>query len=188
MSSCLEQWALQGQEELTQLPLPPATPVMLQGFLEELRDTHGSQAVFFGGRVDCNEEMLLDGFDAPFPGVRALFYWMGNITTLIFAGEMQYKHLGDVQNDKNRWSTAKGPQGKLSARALTLKTLDRIFIYTDGLGAVGAELGALNEYTLQTRIQELLALSATDDRTILDLRWGRASALESFSEKTRHDE
>lgn len=188
MSSRLERWATQGQEELAQLALPSETPVMLRGFLEELRDVHGSQAVFFCGRVDYPDEYASDALDAPAPDVRALFYWMGNVSAHIFAGDVQYQQLGDGENDQNRWSTVRGPQGKLGASALTLKTLDRILIYTDGLGAIGAELGALNERTIQIRMQELLTLPASDDMTVLNLRWVRNAAAESLSEKASHDE
>ncbi len=187
VSSWLREWANQGQDELSQLALPPETPAMLRSFLEELRDTHGSQAVFLCGRVDYTP--VPEPSAASIPAVRALFYWMGNITACVFAGDGQQHALGHVNNDKNRWSTAKGPQGHLGARALRLEALDRILIYTDGLGAVGAELGALSEQDAQARMRDLLALPASDDRTVLDLRWVRDSASEArFSEKASYHE
>ncbi len=186
VSSWLEQWANQGQDELTQLALPTKTPAMLRGFLENLRDTYGSQAVFLCGRVDAAR--VSEALPAASPGVRGLFYWMGNITARIFAGKAQQYTLGDVNNDKNRWSTIRGPQGIPGARVLTMETLDRILIYTDGLGTLGAELSALNEEDIQARTQELLALPAADDRTVLDLRWVRDSATSGRSEKaSRHE-
>ena len=186
VSSWLQQWAMEGQEALTHLALPAETPEMLRGFLEELRDTHGSQAVFFCGRVDY--ERASGVLDAPLPGVRALLYWMGNVTARIFARPVHYQLLGKADNDKNRWSTTRGPQGKVGARVLTLGTLDRILIYTDGLSASGAEQRLLNDPDTQAYARELLAQPGADDMTVLELCWDASSTTEHPTEKARHDE
>lgn len=186
VSSRLQQWAMEGQEALIRLVLPSETPVMLRSFLEELRDTHGSQAVFFCGRVDYPHPA--DALETPVPAVRALFYWMGNVTARIFARSVHYQHLGKADNDKNRWSTTRGPQGKVGARALTLETLDRILIYTDGLSASGAEDRLLNDPDTQAYTRDLLTQPASDDMTVLELRWEASSTSESPTEKASNHE
>lgn len=187
ISPLLQQWAKEGQVELLQLALPPDTPSMLRGILEELRDDYGSQTVFLCGRVDYPPPD--DSSEVSLSGVHALFYWMGNITAHVFAGAGVEQTLGDTHNDANRWSTKKGVQGAPRARVLTMDNLDRILIYTDGLSASGSESRLLHEPDTQLCMQDLLTQPATDDITILELRWEEASSTAAIStEKASHHE
>ncbi|SRR5579883_428359 len=186
VSLWLQQWAKEGQNDLLQLTLPPETPLLLRSILEELRDTHGSQTVFFCGRVDYSPGD--DFLETSSSGARALFYWMGNVTAYLFTGAGLHYTLGDANNDTNRWSTKKGAQGAPAARVLTLDKLDRLLIFTDGLSASEAEHRLLHASDIQAYTQELLSQPTADDMTILELRWGSGSTSENPTEKASHHE
>jgi hypothetical protein len=169
LSARLHQWARAGQDELLQLALPEQTPAMLRGFLENLRDAHGSQTVFFGGRVDY--QLSAETSEQVVPGMRALFYWMGNVTAHVFIGDGQHHVVNDAQNDANRWSTKKGAQGVPAAHVVSLGSLQRILIYTDGLSASRDEQTLLKSADTLVHPQDLLPKPAGDDVTVLELRW-----------------
>jgi hypothetical protein len=179
----LQQWAREGQGELLQQTLPPDTPSMLRGILEELRDGYGSQTVFLCGRVDYPDTM--ESVEMSPTGARALFYWMGNVTAHVFTGAGPQYTLGDAYNDTHRWSTKKGAQGAPAARVLTMDKLDRILVYTDGLSAGGAEYSLLDALDTQAYAQDLLTQPTTDDMTVLELRWEASSISEKLTEKAR---
>ncbi len=154
---------------------------MLRGFLENLRDMHGSQTVFCGGRIDDLRPAEAAGQAKD--GLRAVFYWMGNITAHVFTGG-QRQTLSDAQDDASRWSTKQGAQGVPAAKVLALGALDRLLLYTDGLSASSEEQTFLNSSDTLISPQDLLTRPAGDDVTVLDLRWHTSSpAAQSSSAK-----
>lgn len=162
----LKTWAIEAQQELNQLGLPPALPALEREILEEQRNQYGSATVFFCGRVD-----YASGHSRSPQVLPALFCWMGNVSARVFSTPGVYHQLGDEDNDRNRWSTHFGQQGILTIRVSTLSRSEPLIIHTDGLNALGHQLAQLDDHQLQKRIWQLLQMPANDDMTVLDLRW-----------------
>lgn len=163
----LETWALDAQQELHLASLPAHVPTLEQEILAEQRDRHGSATVFFCGRI----EYAPDSPGRPAQTIPALFCWMGNVTARVFANAQVCTQLGDLQNDRNRWSTRSGQQGILTARVTALNKNEPLVIHTDGLDAIGPHLTMLDDQQLQQRIWERLSLPASDDMTVLEFHW-----------------
>ncbi len=163
----LEHWAFDAQQELRLARLPLNVPTLEQEILAEQRDRHGSATVFFCGRIDYAS---YDHPDAP-QTLPALFCWMGNVTARVFAASNSCEQLGDLQNDRNRWSTLAGQQGILTVRVSALNKNEPLVIHTDGLDALGHQLTFFDDQQLQQRIWQLLSLPASDDMTVLEFHW-----------------
>lgn len=166
----LRNWAAAAQKELRSLPLPPALSSLQGEILEEQRDQYGSATVFFCGRVDylCSPATRKDA-----ASLQALFCWMGNVTARAFLSPSIHvnQRLGDKGNDRNRWSTRLGQQGRLSMRTCELSRTQPLIIHTDGLDELEYQLAHQDDDQLQMQIQRLLRLPANDDMTLLELRW-----------------
>lgn len=160
----LDSWAQRGQHILQRFPLPSEASILMQEVLTEHREIHGSETVFFGGRVDYAK-----GFSSR--PASAIFCWMGNVTAQLFVTAGTYTVLGDHGNDSHRWSTARGRRGRLAMLRLPLNVNGRMIIYTDGLDGIAKELGDLDDRALQARMHQLLQLPTNDDMTILALQW-----------------
>jgi hypothetical protein len=96
---------------------------------------------------------------------------MGNVTALACVESHSYQRLGDLQNDRNRWSTLHGLQGDFTTYISTISKDVPLIIHTDGLEKLSDELATLDEHQLQARIQNLLQQPASDDMTFLELCW-----------------
>jgi hypothetical protein len=162
----LKTWAMEAHSELKLVSLPLTLPSLEREILEEQRQQHGSATVFFCGRVD-----YAAGLSRSPQLVPALFCWMGNVTARIFSTPGVYHQLGDLDNDRNRWSTLLGQQGILTIRVSTLSRSEPLIIHTDGLDLLGHQLSQLDDQQLQNRIWQLLQMPSNDDMTVLDLRW-----------------
>lgn len=163
----LKLWAKEAQAELHMMALPRPASSLEREILVEQRDQHGSATVFFGGRVD-NVSIQ----EARFPQtLSALFCWMGNVTARVLSAPNTHHQLGDQNNDRNRWSTLHGQQGLLTIRVNALSKSEPLVIHTDGLDALGSQIAQLDDRQLQKRIWQLLPLPASDDMTVLELRW-----------------
>lgn len=164
----LDRWAIEAQQTLHQTELPAHVSALEQEILVEQRDQHGSATVFFGGRVEYAPSRRLRRFEHTLP---ALLCWMGNVTARVCAARKPCEPLGDVHNDRNRWSTRFGQQGLLTVRVSALNRSEPLVVYTDGLDSLGPQLALLDDHQLQRRIWEQLALPASDDMTVLELHW-----------------
>ncbi|MEO7022237.1 MAG: hypothetical protein ABI234_18965 [Ktedonobacteraceae bacterium] len=160
-------WAREAQQELIWAGLSLDLPDLEQEILVEQRDRHGSATVFFCGRVDYAPS----GFAHPSQTLPALFCWMGNVTARVFSTPNLCQQLGDQHNDRNRWSTLSGQQGLLTIRVSSLSRSEPLVIYTDGLETLGHQLAQFDDQQLQNRIWQLLPIPASDDMTVLELRW-----------------
>lgn len=166
----LNQWAREAQQALNEFAIAPDAPELVREVLAELRQTHGSETVFFCGRID---------FMTPAPSLpgatpvaaQGVFLWMGNVAAQLFTTADHVIDLGEKENDAPRWSTARGRRGSLTARVLALEGCERLLVYTDGLRAIGDKLAALNADELDAEMQNLLEQPANDDMTVLDIRW-----------------
>lgn len=160
-------WAREAQQELSLVEVSPDLPALEQEILVEQRDQYGSATVFFCGRVDY----LPTDFSSTSQDIPALFCWMGNVTALACASPNTCEQLGDLQNDRNRWSTRSGQQGLLTIRISPLSKSDPLVIYTDGLERLGHQLAQFDDRQLQTHIRQLLPMPGSDDMTVLEFRW-----------------
>ncbi len=171
----LDNWAQNGQHILQQFPLPSEASTMMQEVIAEHREIHGSETVFFGGRVDYAK-------DTSSQPISAIFCWMGNVTAQLFVTTSTYTVLGDHGNDSHRWSTVRGRRGRLAMLQLPLAVHGRMIIHTDGLNGIAKELGHLDDGALQARIHQLLQLPTNDDMTVLALQWQYPSEREESVE------
>lgn len=162
LSDRLTQWAELAQQELLRQELPASTAPLVQEVLQELRLSHGSEAVFLAGLI---EPVLAD------TRPRVLLCWMGNVAARLLPDVGRDLSADLFRDDRNRWSTARGFRGQLSARALTLPSLTGLLVYTDGLAAIGATLPDATDEQLQAAAFAQLEQPDNDDMTLLDLRW-----------------
>lgn len=170
LEESLQLWAKRGQNELQLAEMPVDVPIFLRNMLREHRDMHGSETVFFAGRIDFGHMLFSQNQKI----CRAIFCWMGNVSAHLFLALNKSLMLGDVEgvmNDRNRWSTRSGRRGKLSLLTLAFDAIERLIIHTDGLDTMSSELANLDDVALQTRSRELLHLPKNDDMTVLDIRW-----------------
>lgn len=166
----LHRWARVGQAQLEKQALPPDLPKLLHDILLEQRHTHGSETVFFAGRIDYEQPPLSHALQ----NRHAFFCWMGNISAQFFFVPHKFTPLSTEENamsDKNRWSTRRGPRGTLTGLTMNFSMVERLIIHTDGLLSLSAELAHLDDTILQSRADDLLQLPANDDMTVLDLQW-----------------
>ena len=175
LHSRLNQWAREAQQTLNDFAIAPGAPELVREVLAELRQTHGSETVFFCGRVDfVTPAASRSAFSrrVASPGAaQGVFLWMGNVAARLFITADRVIDLGEKKDDAQRWSTARGRRGDLVARGLTLESFERLLIYTDGLRAIGDRLAVLNADELDAEIQNLLEQPANDDMTVLDIQW-----------------
>ncbi len=165
----LHRWAKIGQEQLEKQALPTETPRLLREILLEQRSSHGSETVFFAGRIDYERHP----FSQTQQERHAFFCWMGNVSAQLFVPD-KYVPLNDEEDamsDENRWSTRHGPHGTLTGLTMKFSMVERLIVYTDGFVPISKELAELNDERLQSRAGELLHLPANDDMTVLDLQW-----------------
>lgn len=166
----LDRWAIDVQQILQQALVPSHTSALEQEIIVEQRDQYGSAAVFFGGRVEYALPVRPRRREHTLP---ALFCWMGNVTARVWAARKPCAALGDVHNDRNRWSTRFGRQGLLTVRKSRLNQSEPLVVYTDGLDSLGPQLADLDDHQLQQCIWEQGALPTSDDMTVLELHWAQ---------------
>jgi hypothetical protein len=173
----LNQLSARAQAELAALKMPDDTPPLVQEVMEELCTNYGSETVFFCGRLDYDmhagkpsAEMRSFPLYSAAP-IRALFFWMGNVTARLFETTEQYTVLGDSVDDSARWSTLRGCRGKVRSWNRSLSQLERLTVYTDGFDVLGPVLAELDDDECLEYAQQLLSLPTSDDMTALDLHW-----------------
>jgi hypothetical protein len=176
LTAALAEWAREGQVELCQTPISTQLGILVREVLEELRASHGSEAVFVAGRLDIGDRATTS--DAPTAGgvrqAHALLCWMGNVTPRLLRAGHEVAVLPYIADDRNRWSTARGLSGRLSLQALTLEGPHRFIAHTDGLNDIGNAIASLSDEALDASARHLLSLPTNDDMTVLDVQW-RAS-------------
>lgn len=197
LRSRLHSWARDAQQTLADFAIAPGVPALVREVLEELRQAHGSETVFFCGRIDLVKpvrgmrigrpqelalpvppgqprvEGRLQGSPLPSRDLSAqgIFLWMGNVAAQLFCGEDAMIELGEREDDAPRWSTARGQRGLLAARSIFLERIDRLLVYTDGLHPISDRLAVFDDDELSAEMDTLLARPANDDMTLLDLQW-----------------
>jgi len=174
-------WAAAGQRDLQTLTLPEDNSGLVREVLQETRDSYGSEAVFFAGRIDVLHVSDTVGL----PGAQVLLCWMGNVTPYLFAAEGRRIALDYHPDDAVRWSTARGLRGTLALRAMRLDALHRLVIHTDGLDMLGASIASLSDEELYHGVRALLARPSNDDMTLLDMFWQSAGERSAEHDRDR---
>jgi hypothetical protein len=163
-------------------PLPPHSGSIVREVLAELREAYGSETVFFGGRIDFGASVLTDHRPA---AARVLCLWMGNVRGLLVRADGSCQPLNANGADDHRWSTARGVCGKI-AHTAHAGEVSRLLVYTDGLDPLGERLRTLGDDELCRQAAALRQLPASDDLTLLDIRWpARRSTSPASMEETR---
>lgn len=170
----LNQWAREAQQTLNDFAIAPDAPELVREVLTELRQTHGSETVFFCGRIDfvapvASRYAPARHSAAPITA-QGIFLWMGNVAAQLYLTTDRAINLGEKENDAPRWSTARGRRGELAARVLALENFERLLIYTDGLRPIDDKLAVLNDNELDAEMRNLLAQPTNDDMTMLDIQ------------------
>jgi hypothetical protein len=166
LATALLAWSHAGQEELRRVALPAGANGLVREVLEELREEYGSETVFLAGRADRAD---------PSGATHLLFCWMGNVTAQVFGATGRIAGLCVADDDRNRWSTARRLRGALQVVSGTVPALQRLIVHTDGADSLGSSLAALADGELRERIQQVRESAASDDITILDVRWDHPS-------------
>jgi len=168
-------WVAQAQAELCEYPIPLETPELLREVLENLRETYGSETVFFGGCI------TLAAPDSETPAT-AFFCWMGNVLAHLWFADTTSATLGGPLESADGWSTGRGLRGKVQVRVLAQADFHQLFIHTDGLASIGPALRELDEAALQSQARHLLTLPQNDDMTMLAFQWSELPFQEERSD------
>jgi hypothetical protein len=163
----LNHFAQQAHAELLAEEIAQEAQPLVREVLQELRESHGSEAVFLAGRVDLGERTE-DGAAA---AATVLLCWMGNVGAQMTPCPSELAEAGAFEDDSNRWSTARGCKGELVVGVWQVQALKRLIVYTDGLAGVRDRLSLLSDDELRSVTQKLLASPLNDDMTLLDLCW-----------------
>ncbi len=161
LMSALGAWAVAAQTQLVGRAITSSGGELVREALTELRDTYGSETVFFAGRVDAAADGAAEG----------LFCWMGNVAARLVGMDGVSMPINTAENDANRWSTARGLRGSVRLTRLGWTGSQRLLVHTDGANRLSATLADLNDSALQTQARALRELPGADDLTILDIAW-----------------
>jgi hypothetical protein len=168
LAAALAEWAAPAQAALRGIAFPEGATGLVGEVLMELREGHGSEAVFVAGRV---ERALGADAGADALRARALLCWMGNVSAWLYTAAGDAVPLGQSGDDRDRWSTLRGPRGRLALRTLALPTLRRLIVHTDGLDGIGPAIARLDDAALGSEADRLLGLPTGDDAAVLDIAW-----------------
>lgn len=107
--------------------IPDNLPAMLQKALDTKR-TLGSESTLVGGVAN-------------FESGKVVFAWLGDSNLRVWGptGELS-DTLGDTFLTEERWSSRKGPVGKIHVFSGSTKTISRIAAYSDGLNRINERL------------------------------------------------
>lgn len=161
LMSALDAWAVAAQAQLVDRAITSSGGELVREALTELRDTYGSETVFFAGRV----EIAADG------AAEGLFCWMGNVAARLVGTDGSSTPINTVENDANRWSTARGLRGSVRLTRMGWTNPQRLLVYTDGASHLSDTLADLDNDALLMQARALRELPGADDLTILDIAW-----------------
>lgn len=161
----LERLSVAASREVGRFPLPADVPPIVRDVLERKRAL-GSQTTFAAGLVDIESS-------------RVLLAWMGDSRIRLWSpgGELT-PALGDAFHTRERWSTRRGPQGKVHAFVAPLADIERILVYSDGLAELNTTIGVeVDDELLNALIAKAGASAASDDISVLEIRLAPGAVL-----------
>ena len=166
----MERWAHDAQRELLATSGPEVGSALEREVLEELRVDYGSEAVFLAGRVDVSTAMSMELGRGKASAARMLLCWMGNVQARLRSGG-RIQSFDGMDDDRARWSSARGVRGRLRIATLTATAPWRLIVHTDGFAALSANIFTFSEEELRREEQRLLDLPTSDDMTLLAIEW-----------------
>ncbi len=144
------------------VPLPSGIPGMLQTVLEQKRAL-GSESTFAAGVLDTTTNTIF-------------LAWMGDSRIRLWSRtrEVSLDLLGDSFHTEERWSSLKGPVGRLHVYLGPLPAIKRLTVYSDGL----TNLNQLplerspNSEVIQGWIQAACSSTTSDDISYFEVWTG----------------
>jgi hypothetical protein len=159
-ASFLNRIQKQAQLEVQEYDLPGTISPLIRQALEAQR-AYGSEAVFVACRIDHPGVIIPDGLVS--------LFWMGDTRVSVLDPGGSPIDLHGSWDNANRWSTAHGVRGSMSAWMHSLDGVSRVAAFTDGLLAHAAR--AL-DYP-DSRLNREIALGAleptSDDVAFIDV-------------------
>ncbi len=163
LPALLNTWAQRAQDALRKHQYARKDSPLVREVLSELRDTYGSETVFFAGRFDMPAD--------PSEPILALFCWMGNVSAHMLSSSGERMVVCDASDDSSRWSTGRGTHGHIMLQTMELYDLQRMLVFTDGMLPLQADLTTHSDEELQQCALETLEQPQNDDMALLDLNW-----------------
>lgn len=159
-SAYLNKLQKQAQVEVEEYEIPAEITGLVRQALESQR-AYGSEAIFAACRIDHPNPMMPDGLVS--------IFWMGDTRIRVLRADGGEFDLSGDHNLANRWSTAQGVRGTMSAWMRPLGDVARVAAYSDGLSAHEGKLLGYPDAKLDREIA-LGALEPTsDDVSFIDV-------------------
>lgn len=152
LSVALTHWAREAHAAIAHLP-PPSLPPLAREVYEEVFVTHGGEAVFCGGRVDCDETEI-----------HYILCALGNVRAEPYSTSSTDPDFTLCQSDDHRWSTVSGQCGEIAIMTGVCPMPFRLVLSSDGAQALS---GNLSDDELQRSADQV------DDVLIFDALWRR---------------
>lgn len=145
--------------QVTNYSLPGDLPPMLREVLERKREL-GSETTFSAGLLDVAADKLL-------------LVWLGDSRIRLWDRQRECTaDLGDTFLTQERWSTHRGPIGKVHVFTTNLKDIKRVVAYSDGLAVMDRGLNdSLTMRSLDAVIAEAGDAPTSDDISFLEVRF-----------------
>ncbi len=148
------------QHEVAEYQIPETISGLVRQALEAQR-AYGSETIFAAARIDHPSATIPEGLVS--------VCWMGDTQIHVLDEEGNPLDLGGEWNNANRWSTAQGVRGRLSAWMHELQGIRRLVAFTDGLTAHAARLMEYSDGTLDREIRAGALLPSSDDVAFIDV-------------------
>ncbi|MBN1920200.1 MAG: protein phosphatase 2C domain-containing protein [Anaerolineae bacterium] len=145
--------------QVTNYSLPGDLPPMLREVLERKREL-GSESTLSAGLLDVAADKLL-------------LVWLGDSRIRLWDRQGECTAvLGDTFLTQERWSTHRGPIGRVHVFITNLKDIKRVVAYSDGLAVMDRGLNdSLTMRSLDAVITEAGDAPTSDDISFLEVRF-----------------
>ncbi len=148
------------QHEVAEYEIPNGISGLVRQALEAQR-AYGSEAIFAAARIDYPGPMFADGLIS--------VMWMGDTQIHVLGEGGGHFDLGGVFDNANRWSSAQGVKGRMSAWMRELDSVGRVVAFTDGLSAHAVSLSEFGDSKLDQEIHAGSRLATSDDVAFIDV-------------------
>jgi hypothetical protein len=161
VKECLNAWREEGQREIEKVTLPDTMPPLQKEALEEIKEQHGSETVFIGGRLSFDKTLEQETG-------RLTLIWMGNAQARVYGPDgRQIEITGGRWHDSDRWSTKHGIKNQV--HVWLQEGVSRVIAFSDGFVAPD-NIDTLPDHQLQERVGIHLLSPNSDDISFIDIR------------------
>lgn len=146
-------------QQVAKYPLPTNLPPMLREVLERKREL-GSESTLAAGLLDVAADKLL-------------LVWLGDSRIRLWDQQGECTtNLGTTFLTQERWSTHRGPIGRVHVFIASLNNIKRVVAYSDGLAIMDRGLNdSLTMRSLDATIAEAGDAPTSDDISFLEVRF-----------------